>query len=122
MRQGTVYVVDHDASVREGLTSLLGMRGYAVLAHTDGPSFLLAAAAAADAPACALVDAGLAGMPGLDVLAALRDARVGVPVILMTGNPEVRECVRAMRAGAIDFLTKPLHQDELLSAIRVAHL
>ena len=89
-------------------------------AHADAASFLRAADD--DAPTCALVDAGLPDMPGTAVIAALRDARVDIPVILMTGNPDVHECVRAMREGAIDFLAKPLDEGDLVSAIRTAHL
>lgn len=120
MRQATVYVVDDDATVRKGLVRILEALGYSVSAHADGPSFLRAVDD--EAPACALVDACLPGMQGLDVLAGARDAGMGIPVILMTGHPEVQGCVRAMREGAIDFLTKPLRKEDLLPAIRAAHL
>lgn len=120
MRSGTVYIVDDDASVRTGLVRVVEALGYAAIACADGPSFLRAVDESA--PACALIDACLPGLSGLDVLSSLRDARVGIPVILMTGRPQVQDCVRAMKEGAIDFLTKPLHKDDLLAAIRTAHL
>ncbi len=118
--QGRVFVVDDDAAVRKGLVHLLEAMGYAAIAHGDGPSFLRAVDD--EAPSCALIDLCLPDMPGLDVLASLRDARVDIPVILMAGHPEVQDCVRAMKEGAIDFLAKPLHKDDLLPAIRTAHL
>ncbi|MFO1306474.1 MAG: response regulator [Burkholderiales bacterium] len=120
MRQGTVYVVDDDASLRRRLVRILESWGYATVAHADAASFLIAADD--DAPTCALVDARLPDTPGLAVIAALRDARVDLPVILMTDQPSVPDCVRAMREGAIDFLPKPLREDELLDAVRIAHL
>jgi FixJ family two-component response regulator len=120
MRQGNVHVVDDDASVRRSLSSLLGALGYKVECWTDGPSFLRAVDGSA--PSCALVDARLAGNAGLEVIAALRDLRIDIPVIFITGHPEIRTCVQAMKAGAVDFLLKPLRVDELAHAIRSAHL
>ena len=120
MRQSRVYVVDDDASVRKGLARVLEALGHAVKAYADGASFL--ESVEPDAPSCVLLDACLPGMPGLDVLASLRNRRIDIPVVFMTGRPEVSTCVRAMKEGVVDFLLKPLHKDDLVASIRTAHL
>jgi FixJ family two-component response regulator len=120
MLQSAVYVVDHDASVRRSLARVLGALGYRVECWADGPSFL--ETVESSAPSCALVDARLAGSSGLEVIAALRDRRIDLPVIFITGHPEIRMCVQAMKAGAVDFLMKPLRLQELEQAITSAHL
>ena len=119
MRKSSVYVVEDDASVRKGLVRVLEALGHAVEAHADGSSFL--ESVDPEAPSCVLLDACLPGMPGLEVLASLRDRRIDIPVVFMTGNPE-STCVRAMKEGVVDFLLKPLHKDDLVSAIGTAHL
>lgn len=120
MRKSRVYVVDDDASVRRGLVRVLEAMGHSVDAYADGASFL--ESVEHEAPSCVLLDASLPGMPGLDVLSSLRDRRVDIPVVFMTGHPEVATCVRAMKEGVVDFLLKPLHKDDLASAIATAHL
>lgn len=115
-----VFVVDDDGSVRSGLTRILVALGYAVEAFADGASFL--AKVDDQAPACALVDVCLRAMTGLDVVAELRNRRLDIPVILMTGHPEIPTCVRAMKEGVVDFLLKPLGKDDLVAAIMTAHL
>ena len=115
-----VFIVDDDASVRSGLTRILVALGYSVEAFADGASFL--ANVDDEAPGCALVDVCLDGMSGLDIVADLRNRRLDTPVVLMTGHPEIPTCVRAMKEGVVDFLSKPLRKDDLVAAIMSAHL
>jgi FixJ family two-component response regulator len=120
MGQSTVHVVDDDTSVRKGLSRILSALGHTVECWADGSSFFQAPESSA--PSCALVDACLAGSSGLDVITALCNRRIDIPVIFITGHPEIRICVHAMKAGAVDFLMKPLRKDELARAISSAHL
>ena len=115
-----VFIVDDDASVRSGLTRILVALGYSVEAFADGASFL--ANVDDEAPGCALVDVCLDGMTGLDIVAHLRNRRVDIPVVLMTGHPDIPTCVQAMKEGVVDFLLKPLRKDDLVAAITSAHL
>ena len=113
-------MVDDEACVRSGLVRLLEALGYDVQAHADGDSFLREVVLVEHS--CVLLDACLVGMGGLDVLAALSNRRCDIPVIFMSGHCDFSMCVRAMKAGAVDFLLKPLCKDDILAAVTSAHL
>jgi FixJ family two-component response regulator len=113
-----IWLVDDDASVLRGLERLLAAEGFETRGYLDAESFL--AAHDPSLPGCAVIDLGLQGSSGLDLqerLAAGGDAR---PVIFLTGQGSIPTAVQAMRAGAVDFLTKPVEGERLMTAIRAA--
>ena len=111
----TVFVVDDDASVREAVSSLLRSVGYRPHLFASAQDFL--ASAKADTPACLLLDVRMRGLGGLDCQRALSEAGWQIPVIFMSGHGDVPMTVRAMKAGAVDFLTKPFRDQDLLDAV-----
>ena len=110
-----VCIVDDDAEVRSAMESLLRSTDHRVLAFAS-PQEFLASAEAADA-ACLMLDVYLDGADGLEVQQALHDRAIVVPVVLMTGQGDIQMTVRGMKAGAVDFLTKPFTEDEVLQAV-----
>ena len=112
---GTVFIVDDDPSVRTGLVRLLEASGHAVRAFESGERFLADAPAAM--PACLLLDLTMPGHNGLEVQQAIRDRGWVLPIIFITGNGSIPSSVQAMKAGAHDFLTKPIEADDLLRAV-----
>ena len=114
-----VYIVDDDPALREALDSLLRSVGLQVVGYASAVEFQQRAPLAA--PACLLLDVRLQGMSGLDVQAELVRSGVDMPVILMTGHGDIPMSVRAMKAGAVDFLTKPFRDQDLLDAVAAAH-
>jgi FixJ family two-component response regulator len=111
----TVFVVDDDASVREAVSSLLRSVGYRPKLFASAQDFL--ASAKADTPACLLLDVRMPGLGGLDCQRALSEAGWQIPVIFMSGHGDVPMTVRVMKAGAVDFLTKPFRDQDLLDAV-----
>ena len=110
-----VYVVDDDDSVRRSVTFMLKTSGYFVKSYSSGEGFLKDAKGL---PAgCVLLDIRMAGMDGLEVQEALREHGILFPVIVMTGHGDVPLSVRAMKAGAIDFIEKPFQKEALVSSI-----
>ena len=116
--QSTVYVVDDDASVRRGLSNLVRSVGLRVEVFASASEFL--AAKRPDAPACLILDVRLPGLSGLDFQAELTKARNQIPIIFITGHGDIPMTVKAMKAGAIEFLTKPFRDQDLLDAVQVA--
>lgn len=114
----TVYIVDDDASVRRGLSNLVRSVGLQAEVFASASEFL--AAKRSDAPACLILDVRLPGLSGLDFQAELTKARNQIPIIFITGHGDIPMTVKAMKAGAIEFLTKPFRDQDLLDAIRVA--
>lgn len=112
-----VYVVDDDKRVRDALTSLLASAGLAVTAFASATAFL--EAEKADAPACLVLDLELPDVHGLELQRDLAD-RDAPPIVFITGHGDVPSSVRAMKAGAVEFLTKPFGDEELLTAIGTA--
>ena len=112
-----VFVVDDDASVRKSLDRLLTSFGYRVQTFESAREFLARPAAPADGPQCLILDIRMPGASGLDLQMSLRSSGVNVPIIFSTGFGDVASSVRAMKFGAIDFLTKPIDEDELLAAV-----
>lgn len=113
-----VYVVDDDEGIRDYLRWLLEPAGYRVEAFASASEFL--AAYSDRRPGCLLLDVNMPELGGFDVQARLNDAGIGIPVIMMTAYAEVPMAVRAMRAGAIDFVQKPLDGHAILERIREA--
>ena len=112
-----VFVVDDDASVRKSLDRLLTSVGYRVQTFETGREFLARPVAPADGPQCLILDIRMPGVSGLDLQMSLRSSGVNIPIIFSTGFGDVASSVRAMKIGAIDFLTKPIDEDELLAAV-----
>lgn len=112
-----VHLVDDDDAVRRSVGFMLKTSGYRVKSYASGTE-LLNEAKALD-PGCILLDIRMGGMDGLEVQQALQEKGVSLPVIIMTGHGDVPLSVRAMKAGAIDFIEKPFEKAVLLSAIEL---
>lgn len=115
--QAFVFVVDDDNSLREALGSLFRSVGLQVEAFASAAAFL--ATKLPDAPGCLVLDVRLPGMSGLDFQGELVKANVHLPIIFMTGYGDIPMSVKAMKAGAVEFLTKPVRDQDLLDAVRV---
>lgn len=113
---GTVYVVDDDADVRNSLQILLEISGFKVETFESALKFLSADIHGMDG--CLVVDIRMPDMDGLQLQDELHRRNLGLPVIIITGHGDVPLAVRAMRAGAIDFLEKPFREEVLLDSIR----
>jgi FixJ family two-component response regulator len=113
-----IHVVDDDESLRESMSELLNAAGYRVRQYASTGEFLLDPPP--DEPGCLLLDVRLPGPSGLDLQAGMQRHGIGVPVIFLTGYADVPTSVRAMKAGAVDFLEKPVTREILLEAIRRA--
>jgi DNA-binding NtrC family response regulator len=111
-----VYVVDDDASVRESLENLIRSAGLSVETFASAQEFL--ACPRPDAPSCLVLDVQLPGLSGLDLQRELAKADVQLPIVFLTGHGDIPMSVRAIKAGAVEFLTKPFHDEELLDAIQ----
>jgi two-component system, LuxR family, response regulator FixJ len=114
----TVHVVDDDVAVRRSLERLLDSAGLHAISYETAFAFLEAATNLA--PGCVLLDIKMPGMDGLELQALLRQRNASLPVIMMTGQGDVQSAVRAMKAGAVDFIEKPYNDDVLLNAIDAA--
>lgn len=110
-----VHVVDDDRSVRQALARLLRASGHVAETHDSAEAFLDRRDRASTG--CAILDVGLPGIDGLGLQSALMNAAEPCPVIFLTGQGDVAKSVRAMKTGAVDFLTKPVHAVALLTAI-----
>jgi DNA-binding NtrC family response regulator len=111
-----VYVVDGDESVREALGSLVRSAGLSVRTFASAQEFLIFPRP--DAPSCLVLDVQLPGLSGLDLQQELIKAGIQIPIIFLTGHGDIPMSVRAMKAGALEFLTKPFDYQELLEAIQ----
>jgi FixJ family two-component response regulator len=116
--QAIVFVVDDDASVREALESLVRSAGYKVETFASAQDFL--ASNRPDVPSCLVLDVRLPGLSGLDLQNRMAGANREIPIVFITGHGDVPTSVRAMKAGAIEFLTKPFPDRDLLDAIEQA--
>jgi FixJ family two-component response regulator len=115
---GIVFVVDDDASLRESIKDLIRSVGLRVEAFGSAQEFLRAKRS--DVPSCLVLDVRLKGLSGLDLQKRLLDDEIGVPIIFMTGHGDIPMTVQAMKAGAVEFLTKPFRDQDLLDAIQQA--
>jgi FixJ family two-component response regulator len=114
----TVLVVDDDASVREALSSLFRSVGLDVRSFASAPALLQSKLP--EAPTCLVLDIRLPGLSGLDFQAQLAKANIHIPIIIVTGHGDIPMSVRAMKAGAVDFLTKPFRDQDMLDAVAQA--
>lgn len=110
-----VLIIDDDPSIRAGLQRLFNSVGLAVKGFESAEEF--SAADLPDIPACLIVDVRLPGPSGLEFQDQLLRAGISIPIIFITGYGDVRTSVRAIKSGAIEFLTKPLHEQELLDTV-----
>jgi FixJ family two-component response regulator len=114
----TVFVVDDDASMREALKNLLRSVGLAVETFGSAKEFL--SSDRSKAPGCLVLDVRLPGLSGLDLQRQLADANLQIPIVFITGHGDIQMSVRAMKAGAVEFLTKPFRDQDLLDAVQQA--
>jgi len=110
-----IHIVDDDDSLRSALQRLLAAAGYRVKAYASAGEFLLDPPG--DAPGCLLLDLRMPGPSGLDLQEALARRGIGLPVVFLTGHGDLATGVRAMKAGAVDFLVKPVEREPLLGAV-----
>ena len=113
-----VFLIDDDASVRKGVSRLLRSAGYKSEAFESASDFLTRAQHAG--PACLIVDVRMTGLNGMDLQETLIQRRREEQLIFVTGHGDISMCAQAMKAGAVDFLTKPLRDDELLQCVERA--
>jgi FixJ family two-component response regulator len=116
--RSVVFVVDDDISIRDGLKNLLRSVGLDVKTFDTPQEFL--AGQRPDAPGCLVLDVRLPGLSGLDVQRRLAEANIDIPVIFITGHADIPMSVQAMKAGAVEFLTKPFRDQDLLDAVQEA--
>jgi FixJ family two-component response regulator len=113
-----VHVVDDDDAVRNAVTRLLRLSGFQSRGYRSAGEFLLAERP--DAPGCLILDMRLPGPSGLDLHQRLSEEKFSLPVIFLTGYADVATCVQAMKAGAVDFLLKPVRREPLLESVTAA--
>ena len=116
--QSILFVVDDDASVRNALKSLIRSVGLQVELYGSAQEFLRSKRP--DAPSCLILDIRLPGISGLDFQSKRAEANDPIPIIFITGHGDIPMSVRAMKRGAVEFLTKPFRDQDLLDAIHVA--
>jgi FixJ family two-component response regulator len=114
-RAGTVFIVDDDVSVRESLEGLIQHEGWEARVFASARDFLDAPPALG--PSCLILDVSLPDLNGLDLQNLIATDRADMPIIFITGYGDVPMSVRAMKAGAVEFLTKPVGEDALLEAV-----
>jgi FixJ family two-component response regulator len=116
--EGIVFIIDDDESLREGLKRLFRSVGLRSEGYPSGREFLKSKIPAI--PSCILLDVRMPGLSGLDFQAELNKADVHVPIVFMTGHGDIPMTVRAMKAGAVEFLTKPFRDQEILDAVQLS--
>ena len=118
MTNTTVFIVDDDAAIRDSLSLMIEQENIAVQAFDSAETFL--AAYQPECCGCAIVDIRMSGMDGLELHKALLKRNILLPIIFLTGHGDIPMSVQAMKAGAVDFLTKPVTREKLLISIRAA--
>lgn len=114
----TVFVVDDDASVREAMISLIRSVGLRVEVFASCPEFL--DRARPDGPSCLVLDVRLPGPSGLELQRQLSESATPIPIVFISGHGDIPMSVKAIKAGAVEFLTKPFRDQDLLDAIQLA--
>jgi FixJ family two-component response regulator len=115
--QPVVLVIDDDAPLREALSSLFRSVGLQVKTFGSAQEFLQSGAP--DGPSCLVLDVRLPGLSGLDFQAELAKANIHIPIVFMTGHGDIPMTVRAMKAGAVEFLPKPFRDQDMLDAVQI---
>jgi len=113
-----VFVIDDDESIRESLKSLIRSVGLGVRTYASADEFLQGERP--NVPACLILDVRMPGLSGLDLQRDLSERNIRIPIIFITGHGDIPMSVRAMKAGAVEFLTKPFRDQDLLDAIQQA--
>jgi FixJ family two-component response regulator len=113
-----IAIVDDDASVREGLQSLIRSAGWRVETFASAQDFL--GRRGAEPPSCLILDLQLPGLSGIDLQKQMAEIGLEIPIVFLTGHGNIPASVQAMKAGAVEFLTKPLDEQKLLQAIQEA--
>jgi len=113
-----VFVIDDDESIREALKSLIRSVGLSVATFASAHEFL--ESKRPDVPACLILDVRMPGLSGLDLQRDLTEENIHIPIIFITGHGDIPMSVRAMKGGAVEFLTKPFRDQDLLDAIQQA--
>ena len=116
--KGMVHVIDDDEAVRDSLTFLLRTAQLEVQSYPSATAFLDSLAGAG--VGCVITDVRMPGLSGVDLLRRLKELKIGVPVIVITGHGDVPLAVEAMKLGAMDFLEKPFDDEVLLASVRAA--
>lgn len=116
--QGMVFVVDDDEAVRESLVSLIRSARLRVETFASAQHFL--ASSRADVPSCLVLDIRLPGLSGLELQKWMAEINIEIPIVFITGHGDIPTSVRAIKAGAVEFLTKPFRDEDLLDAIQQA--
>jgi two-component system response regulator FixJ len=116
---GVVHIIDDDDALRESLTFLLRTANIEVQSYSSASAFLDSLPAAENL-SCVITDVRMPGLSGLDLLKRLKELKISVPVIVITGHGDVPLAVEAMRSGAMDFLEKPFDDEVLLTSVRTA--
>jgi len=116
--RATVFVIDDDQSVREAIKNLIRSVGLHVETFSSAQEFLQSRHG--DVPGCLVLDVRLPGLSGLDLQREMADANIYTPIIFITGYGDIPMTVRALKAGAVEFLTKPFRDQDLLDAIQQA--
>ena len=114
----TIYVVDDEPGMVKALTRLLTSEGFAVRGFTSATDLL--EAVSDSEPGCLVLDVAMPGIDGLEVQKLLAGHGVTLPIVFLTGHGDIPMSVRAIKAGAVDFLTKPVERDDLVRAVRTA--
>jgi FixJ family two-component response regulator len=118
MSNEMVFVIDDDESIREALKSLIRSVGLSVETFASAHDFLQSSRP--NVPSCLILDVRMPGLSGLDLQRDLAAANIHIPIIFITGHGDIPMSVRAMKAGAVEFLTKPFRDQDLLDAIQQA--
>jgi FixJ family two-component response regulator len=113
-----VFVIDDEAQIRDGFKSLIRSIGLRAETFASAREFMLAKRP--DAPACLVLDVRMPGLSGLDLQRELSEAQIHIPIIFITGHGDIPMSVRAMKDGAMEFLTKPVRGQDLLDAVQKA--
>jgi len=116
--EAMVFIVDDDDSVRKALTNLLRSVGLRIEGFGSAQEFL--ASERPDVPGCLVLDVRLPGLSGLELQRQLVEAKIQMPIIFITGHGDIQMSVEAMKAGAVEFLTKPFREQALLDAVQLA--
>jgi FixJ family two-component response regulator len=114
--KAVIFIIDDDASVRDGLEDLFHSVGMTALSFGSTQEFL--EGNRPDSPGCIVLDIRLPGQGGLEFQRALAQANIFLPIIFISGHGDIQMSVQAMKAGAVEFLTKPLHEQQLLDAVQ----
>ena len=118
MNEQTVFIIDDDLSAREGLTFLVQAAGLSVESFTSAKEFL--DSGKVDGPGCIILDVRMPEMTGPELQEILTGAKYSMPIIFLSAHGDVPTTAKAMKKGAVDFLTKPVDKDNLLEAIQVS--